>query len=265
MPWLALLLSPPADLDKFLLVKAGTIPVVVSAPHGGRLPLPGVGDRTGLGVDQFVTVRDTNTDVLAEKFAAACETPLGGRPYLVVAKFTRKHVDANRPADGAYEDDKAKPYYDAYHAALRGHCEAVRKQWGRGLVIDCHAQGAKANTIFRGTAKRTSVALLKQRFGWAGVTGPDSFLGALAAKGRTIFPPVGGPEEAAENPSFGGGYITRTYGAAGTTGLDAVQLEFGGDFTRTGELDRTAADLAAALGVSAKKYLPGERLPSPSR
>lgn len=262
MPWLAALalLAPPADLDKYLLVRPGTLPVVLSAPHGGRLPLPGVPDRKGEGVEQFVTVRDVNTDQLAERFAAAVERKLGGRPYLVVARFTRRHVDANRPPEGAYESDRARPYYDAYHDVLRSHCEAVRKGWGRGLVIDIHGQGAKADTIFRGTAKQTSVALLKERFGWKAVAGPDSLLGALAAKGHTVFPPPDGPADAAENPRFGGGYITRTYGAAGRFGLDAIQLEFGGDYTRAAKLGATADDLAEALARFAKAYLP-EREP----
>lgn len=260
MPWLALLLAPPADLDRFLLVKEGTLPVVLSAPHGGKLPLPGVGDRKGAGVEQFVTVRDVNTDLLAETFAAAIETALGGRPHLVIARFTRKHVDANRPAEGAYESAAAKPYYDAYHAALRGHCEAARKGWGRGLVIDLHAQGLRADTIFRGTARRTSVALLRDRFGMRAVTGPDGLLGAMAARGHAIFPPVDGPADAAENPRYGGGHITRTYGAAGGTGLDAIQLEFGADYTRADKLDATAKDLAESLAKFARAYLPAEKL-----
>ena len=258
----------PADLDKYLLVAVGTLPVVVSAPHGGKLSLPGVPDRRGEGVDQFVTVRDVNTDQIAERFAAACGKALGGRPFLVVARFSRRQVDANRPAAGAYESDAARPYYDAYHAALRKHCEAVRRAWGRGLVLDIHGQSAKADTVFRGTARLSSVkllldrvvALLRDRFGDKAVNGPDGLLGALAARGVTVFPPVGGPADAAENPRFGGGHITRTYGAAGDTGLDAVQLEFGGDYSQPAALDRTAADLAAAVAKFGKAYLPAERL-----
>jgi N-formylglutamate amidohydrolase len=251
-----LLVAPPLDPADFLTTKAGTLPVVVSAPHGGSKPLPGVADRKGAGVSQFVTVRDTNTDRLAEAFAAAIERELGGRPFLVVAHFTREHVDANRPPDGAYESDTAKPVYDAYHAALRSHCEAVRTKWGRGLVLDLHAQGAKADTVFRGTARLSSLKLLRDRFGMAAITGPDSLLGAFAARGRTVFPGPGAPPETAEHPRYTGGYITRTYGAAGSTGLDAMQLEFGADYTRTAAVETTAADLAAALTAFAGKYLP---------
>lgn len=259
MPWftaLALLTVPPANLDRFVLIQPGTVPVVLSAPHGGRLSLPGVPPRKGEGVAQFTTVRDVNTDRLAEKFAAAVEKKMGGRPYLVIARFSRKQIDVNRPPERAYESDLAKPYYDAYHDALRSHCEAVRASWGRGLVIDIHGQGAKADTIFRGTARQTSVALLKERFGWNAVAGPDSLLGAMAAKGHTVYPSPSGPADAAENPQFGGGYITRTYGAAGKHGLDAVQLEFGGAYTGTAKLDRTANDLAESLARFTKAYLP---------
>jgi N-formylglutamate amidohydrolase len=253
--------APPADLDNYLTVHAGTLPVVLSAPHGGRLPLPGVADRTGAGVEQFVTVRDVNTDLLAERFAAAIDKVLGGKPFLVVARFTRKHVDANRPAAGAYESAAARPYYDAYHAALKAYCASVRKGWGRGLLLDLHGQAAKADTVFRGTVKLSSVALLRDRFGMKAVTGPDSLLGALAARRHTVFPPPDGPADAAEHPRFGGGHITRTYGAAGGTGLDAMQLEFGGNCTRANSLDATAKDLAEALARFARTYLPAEKLP----
>ena len=59
------------DLGKLLTVRKGTLPVVVSAPHGGRLAIPGAEERTGTGVEKFVTVNDTNTDQLAEKYAYA--------------------------------------------------------------------------------------------------------------------------------------------------------------------------------------------------
>jgi hypothetical protein len=45
---------------------AGSLPIVLAAPHGGREALPGVAVRHGVGIAQFVTTRDTRTDELAE-------------------------------------------------------------------------------------------------------------------------------------------------------------------------------------------------------
>src|SRR5947208_318345 len=87
------------DLDKYVVVQKGTLPIILSAPHGGTLALAKVPERKGgEGVAQFVTVRDVNTDLLATKLAEAVSKQLPGKPYLVVAKFSRKYIDANRPA-----------------------------------------------------------------------------------------------------------------------------------------------------------------------
>src|SRR6202012_5569180 len=132
----------PADL---VFVQKGTLPIIVSAPHGGKKATPGGPERRGVGVKQFATVRDTNTDLLAEQFAAALEKQLGGKLWVVVARFDRSYLDANRPRDGAYEVEAAKPYYDAYHGPLAAACRAVKEKHGAGLLLDIHGQGAFAN------------------------------------------------------------------------------------------------------------------------
>src|SRR5271163_2865360 len=85
----------PEDL---VIVRDGTIPIILSAPHGGRMAIPNAALRVGNGVDKFQTVRDDHTDELAEKIAANLEKKLGGKPYIIIAKFERKYADANRDA-----------------------------------------------------------------------------------------------------------------------------------------------------------------------
>src|SRR5262249_41471131 len=72
-----------AGAEKFLTAQKGGLPVTLSAPHGGRKPIPGVPERQGDGVKQFVTGRDENTAELAELLAAALEKQIGARPFLV--------------------------------------------------------------------------------------------------------------------------------------------------------------------------------------
>jgi N-formylglutamate amidohydrolase len=138
--------------DKLLTVWAGTLPIILSAPHSGRQQIPGVSLRRGVGIAQFAASRDANTDELAQKIAANMEERFGARPFLIVALFERKYVDANRPAGAAYESDKAKPYYESYRRVLRYHCERAREEWGRGLLLDIHGQGAEDEAIYRGTS-----------------------------------------------------------------------------------------------------------------
>ena len=74
------------------------MPIILSAPHGGRTAIPNATLRQGLGVEKFETVRDDHTDELAEKIAAALEKKLGGKPFIIIARFERKYADANRDA-----------------------------------------------------------------------------------------------------------------------------------------------------------------------
>ena len=178
------------DVGKLILVRPGTIPIIVSAPHGGRDWIPGVPERKGDGIAKFTTVRDENTAELAEKLAAALEKKLGGRPYLIIARFERTFIDVNRPARDAYEVDAAKPIYDAYHKALADARRDVLKDWGRGLLLDLHGQGAEPEGVFRGTNDGRSVAHLTERLGKPALTGPGRAFSVWrwARKGYTIIP-----------------------------------------------------------------------------
>jgi N-formylglutamate amidohydrolase len=263
LPLLALLAAPalvaapeepkPEDL---VLVRKGTLPVIVSAPHGGRKPIPDVPERVGKGVAQFATVLDANTDLLAETFAAELEKRLDGKPWVVVARFGRKYVDANRPPELAYESDRARPHYDAYHDALAAACKAVKKGFGRGLLLDVHGQGEFKDAVCRGTRDGKTVALLVDRFGRAAVTGRRSVLGHLQRSGYKVLPDCGADDRAKEEAGFSGGHIVGTYGSHGGYGIDAIQLEFGTSLRADKDRClRTARDLADAVAVFHDEYL----------
>ena len=231
---------------------AGTLPIILSAPHGGREAISGIPVREGRGVAQFTTERDSNTTELAEQIATTLGSQMGARPFVIVARFERKYVDANRAPGDAYEDPHARPYYEAYHRALEEACTAVRDRWGRGLLLDLHGQGAEKETIFRGTANGKSVAELERRFGREAITGGQSILGQLVLRGYKIAPDFSSDAER----RYTGGYTIRNYGSHRPTGIDAMQLEFGTTLRDRRNLKRTADDLAGAIAVFAKRYLP---------
>lgn len=245
--------ATPADL---VATRPGTFPVILSAPHGGTLAVPGVPARKGEGLEKgprgFVTGRDSGTEELAHAIADAVEKKTGQRPYLVVAKFARKYVDANRPPEIAYEHPLARPTYDHYRGTLAKYCQEVKAKYGKGLLLDVHGQGSRADTVFRGTQNGTTVALLRQRYGEKAHAGPQSFFGLLAANGATVHPADGASPEQA---GFTGGHITRTYGG-GDYGIDAIQLEFGSEYRSTKEKrSAAAAKVAATIDAFAKLYL----------
>jgi len=238
--------------DKFLTLWAGALPVILAAPHGGREPIPGLAPRRGDGVAQFTVERDSNTAELAETLAFKLRERLGMPPFLVIARFERKFVDANREPGSAFEAPQAKPYYESYHRAISESAASIRQKWGRGLLLDIHAQAAQAETIFRGTDNGRSVSQLQKQYGKAALTGPQSVLGYLASIGYKILPDVTGQDR---ETRYTGGYTTRTYGSHRGTKIDAIQLELGSTLRTKANLERTANDFAQAIEVFAREYL----------
>ncbi|MGZ8436437.1 MAG: hypothetical protein ACXW6T_19645, partial [Candidatus Binatia bacterium] len=68
------------DNDKLLTLWAGSLPIILAAPHGGREAVPGVAPRRGVGVAQFTAERDSNTAELAEMLAVKVRERLGATP-----------------------------------------------------------------------------------------------------------------------------------------------------------------------------------------
>ncbi len=246
--------SKPED---FVTVQKGTLPIIVSAPHGGRKKVPDVPERLGIGVANFTTVLDTNTSELTEKFVAELQTHLDGKPWVVIARFERKYLDVNRAREQSYESDKAKPYYDAYHEPLEAACKAVKEKFGRGILLDIHGQGEFPGAICRGTQNGKTVSLLRERFGSTSVTGKKSILGLLQRSGYKILPSCDADPKTKEEAKFSGGYIVGNYGSHTGYGIDAIQLEFG-SYLREKDKDkyaRTASDLADAVAIFHDEFL----------
>jgi N-formylglutamate amidohydrolase len=246
--------TQPGD---FVLVQKGSLPIIVSSPHGGLKKIPEVPERLGMGIANFATVLDTNTAELTQNFAIELEKRLHGKPWVVIARFERKYLDVNRPRDESYESEKAKPYYDAYHVPLEAACKAVKEKYGHGLLLDIHGQGAFPGALCRGTQNGKTVTLLKDRFGWEAVVGKKSVLGALQQGGYKILPSCDADPKTKEEAQFSGGYIVGTYGSHTGYAIDAIQLEFG-SYLRERAKERyakTAADLAEAVKIFHDEYL----------
>lgn len=244
--------------DDLVLVQRGDLPILLSAPHGGTQPLPGVAARTGAGLKEgpsgFVTVRDTGTAELALQVADALEQEMAGRPWLVVSRVHRRYVDFNRPVAIAVECGEARAVYDVYHIALAEACREIRTQHGNGLLLDIHGQGTSASTVYRGTKNGLTVSALRSRSGPDAHTGSASLLGRLHRQGWKVHP---SPFDQREQAGFTGGYIVQKWGSHRPQGIDAVQLEFGRDYRIPARRSEVARQLARAVADWTEQYIPG--------
>jgi N-formylglutamate amidohydrolase len=249
--------AAPTDL---VLTRQGTMPIILTAPHGGREAIPGVAPRFTQGKPTggrgYVTVTDTNTDRLALGIAAEIKALTGKEPYLVLAKFERRYVDPNRPPEIGLDSAVARPYYDYYHQSVRRFVDEIRSKYPAGLLIDVHGQKSDPTVVMRGTQNGRTVRRLLERAGATAVTGPNGIFGQLAANGLAVFPantmPLGGTREAR---GYDGGYTVGAYGSNNANGIDAVQMEFGTRYRVNGVVERSAEDAGKAIAAFYDAYL----------
>lgn len=261
------LVAPVAHAaDDLVLIREGTLPIILTAPHGGRVAMKDIEPRNSSDSAKVEASRaygglsldgDANTDVLAQGIATEIERLTGKAPYLVMARFTRRYIDANRPAKLAYDDPKAQPTYDLYHGAIRRFVDEVSKKYPAGLLIDVHGQAKDSKVVMRGTNNGRTVAKLIKRAGESAVVGPDGVFGQLEAKGFAVFPPNSAPPSGThENAGYNGGYTVSLYGSNRPNGIDAVQFEFGTKYRVSGStVERYAKGAAAALVAFHDAYL----------
>ena len=250
------------DAKSFISVQSGELPIILSAPHGGNLVIEGVAERKGKDVKRFVRTKDMWTDQLTVKLADAIEKETGKRPYVVIAKFHRKFIDANRSADLAYESPEAKPVYDAYHQAIASARREVLQRWGRGILFDVHGQAAEAKAIFRGTQNGQTTSHLVEKFGQEVLSGEASVFGLFAKEGIAVLPDLGSDHR---ETRYTGGYVVRTYGSSSGGTMDAIQLELGRELRSPKNNDETARMVANAIVEFSQKYLPKKELTKDER
>lgn len=241
-----------ADVDDLVIARRGNLPIVLTAPHGGRQAIAGVPTRTAPGV--VITV-DGRTLEVAEAVAARLKAMLGEEPYLVAARFHRRHLDANRKEADAYEDARAAPHYTAYHSRVREFVTEVRQRFpGGAILLDIHGQATDPDTLHRGTQNGATVARLIAKHGPEALIGERSILGVLQSRGHQVFPPNTPPGAPREERRYAGGHTVQIYGSMARNGTDAIQLELG---TNQRTAPRFAEDLAEAIAVFYKAYLKG--------
>lgn len=257
---------PAADVELgrngYVSYAPGTLPLVLSAPHGGQLRPEEIPDRT-----RGTTVTDLHTDRLAAAMADAFVELTGERPHLVVCHLKRTKLDPNRPLDEAAQGSApAERAWHEYHAFLERARERVAAEHGVGLVVDVHGHAHPVDRLELGyllrgddlalddqaLARRVDRSSIRHLATVSGasfvelVRGEDS-LGALFA--RAGVPAVPSPAmPAGDDRYLSGGYITARHGSRDGGVVSAVQIECHRPGLRDSEEARRAF-AAIAAGV----------------
>lgn len=239
----------PALVDPagFVVVEMGTLPVVISVPHGGAASLPEVPELPwGSGVVEVETLE------LARAIQSELQARTGQRARLVASLASRKQVDPDRPARDAYHHPLAGAVYARYHEALAAAVQTARSQSPEGaLLLDLHGQSSEVGAVLRQTGNGHSADLER-------LLGPGGFLAALSGSGVILTPSQPRGPEPAEPES---GYLLEMFGLGSTGGIQAVHLAFGMSLRATPKArDAVAARAAQAILVHLRTHAPGVKL-----
>ena len=235
----------------------GTLPVILSCPHDGKESPTGVPERTGSAPNcpPFKTSRDLHTREITEGAAQRLLDVFGEAPYVVIAEFHRKYIDANRPSDCAFEVPAAQLFYDEYHNTLRNYVNEIRAEnRGLGLLFDIHGTRVIENDpadLYLGTDNGQSVSRLREADIHV-LFRRRSLRGFLEAAGHVVSPRQPGIPE---TPAVDGGHTVRTYGNSHEDGVDAIQIEIAS--TLRDHKDKREAfteHLASAIGNLVPRY-----------
>ncbi len=125
--------------NKWTECVAGSMPLIISVPHGGTLRPDGIPDRD---CPNITTVRDMNTLELAKAIEKELVDNYQVRPYLVMSHIARVKVDLNRAVNEATcgNANMVGVWHD-YHQFLDTAVSTAAARHGQAIFIDLHGHG----------------------------------------------------------------------------------------------------------------------------
>jgi len=232
---------------KYIEYHSGSLPIILSASHGGWMEPNEIPDRT-----QGVTTIDTNTYQLTKVIMDTLTARFGGKPHVILCLLKRLKLDVNREvieaAEGNIYGERA---WEEYHHYLDIAKELVTVNHGSGIVFDIHGHGEnpdgyydlrtwlgylikgneldltdeELNTIdFK---NKSSIKVLADSSSHSFINilrGETSFGSIMDSLGYECVPSVNalGP---AGSRYFSGGYITARHGSSEEGIISAIQIE----------------------------------------
>lgn len=221
----------------------GTLPLVVSAPHGGDLEPSEIRDRTS-----GTTVTDSNTREMIKQLRGAFLERTGQAPHIVISHLRRTKLDPNREIVEAAQGNRfAEQAWREFQGFIDRGTQAVLDQHDTGFYVDLHGHGHPIARMELGyllsasdleqsdvlldapqNPEKSSVRALWHRTDAsfsALIRGPESLGGRIATAGLRAVPSPGEPHPGGE-PYFTGGYNTARHGSQEDgVGVSGVQIE----------------------------------------
>ncbi|MDP1580533.1 MAG: hypothetical protein Q8M02_09660 [Candidatus Didemnitutus sp.] len=256
------------DADRHVEYQAGSLPIIFTAPHGGKLTPRTIPDRTS-----GVTMSDAFTQELARAVNAEFQRRAKQPPHVIISLLHRKKLDPNREIkEAAQGSPVAERAWVQFHESIKESIRVSLLTHGFAFIIDLHGHGhaiprlelgygidgaffnqtdAELDAAIRDT-RSTLNELARRSDSFAKIIrGPRSLGGLFETAGFRAVPGTRDPGPG-NFPYFNGGYIVRTYAGKGR-GVDGLQIEAPRAGVR--ETEETRAKFATALFDSLAAFL----------
>jgi len=233
--------------ESYIEYYPGDLPIILSAPHGGRLTPDEIPDRT-----YGTTVTDDNTYELTKVIMDTMKVRFGGTPHVILCRLKRTKLDANRDSIEAAQGNRyAIRAWQEYHHYINTAKSKIESELGSGLLFDMHGHGTNPdgfydlrtwlgylvpgdaldqsdislNTIENG--RKTSIRALIDSSAYDFIEvlrGKNSFGALLDSLNFKSVPSVNDPGPQGSR-YFSGGYNTARHGSRGSGIISAIQIE----------------------------------------
>ncbi|HNM26180.1 MAG TPA: hypothetical protein PKL15_12155 [Saprospiraceae bacterium] len=265
--------------NSYVEYRAGNLPIIISAPHGGDKTPAAIPDRA---CPDAVTLNDANTQALSRQLDTAIQMRFGCYPHLIINRLARRKLDANHDLpEAACGNPLAEQAWYDYHEFIDSAKNAVVATYGRGIFIDLHGhahtiQRLELGYLLSGAELRkpddslnlpayvqeSSIRRLAEnnlhQYKHAQLLRDSFALGTLLqAAGYPSVPSAADPAPLAGEPYFNGGYNTYRHGSSQGGAIEAVQIEcyYAGVRDTWANRRQFADTLALAVQVFLEKHL----------
>ena len=220
------------SLLKYIELNHGSIPLILSVPHGGELICEEIPTRSS-GIRGI----DKNTIFLAQDLIRQIQkiylirTDKIEKPSFIFCNIARSKIDLNRPIDKAFNQNStiAKEVYMFYHNAIRNYIAHNIEVYNKSLLLDIHGfetknrpPGFRDVDIILGTDNLKSLFAkpIKKRK-WS-----NNIRGDIIKKFLELDIPIAPGHPRRREYLLSGGYITKKYGASQIRRSETIQIEF---------------------------------------
>ena len=238
------------DSTGFVEYRAGNLPIILSAPHGGDWQPDSIPDRDCVGC---VFQIDAFTRVITWDLVDKIEELTGCFPHMVMNRLHRVKFDANRDIEDAADGNAlVEEAWRGYHEFIDLSKDEINSSYGRGLFLDLHGHAhtiqrielgyllsrealqmsdAEINELQNEASISTLAANNINRLSLAGLLrGEESFGSILHNKGLPSVPSLEDPYPQDNEAYFTGGFNTVRHGSKELNGtIDAIQIEMNQD------------------------------------